>query len=115
VHNIGRAALFVAAMAAGRFELLAEATDDVVHQPQRSALFPPMYTIFSAAREAGAHAAWLSGAGSSIAAICPEGASRAIAAAMQQALTAAGHTGRSLVTRISAQGASVSKIELVDD
>jgi homoserine kinase len=115
VHNIGRAALFVGAMAAGRFDLLAEATDDVVHQPQRSALFPPMYTIFEAARARGAHAAWLSGAGSSIAAICPESEARAVASAMHEALTAAGHTGRSLVTRIAAQGASVSKIELVDD
>jgi homoserine kinase len=114
VHNIGRAALFVAAMAAGRMEVLAEATNDVIHQRQRASLFPPMFDIFAAARGAGAHAAWLSGAGSSIAAICPPEGGRAVAAAMFDALRAAGYTGRSLVTRIAEEGASVSKIELVE-
>ena len=114
VHNVGRAALFVAAMGAGRLDLLDAATDDRLHQRQRAAIFPPMFDIFAAAKGAGAHAAWLSGAGSSIAALCPEGAARAAAAAMQQALEAAGMTGRSLTTRIASEGASVTKIELVD-
>jgi len=114
VHNIGRAALFVAAMAAGRMDALEEATRDRVHQPQRAALFPPMFEIFAAARSAGAHAAWLSGAGSSVAAICPENEGRAVAAAMLASLQKAGETGRSMVTRISAEGASVSRVELVD-
>ena len=115
VHNTGRAALFIAAMAAGRLDLLAEATDDRIHQRQRAALFPPMFDIFSAARAAGAYAAWLSGAGSSIAAICPEGPARAIAAAMLDAAQSAGFGGRSLVTRIAGEGATVSKVELVDE
>jgi homoserine kinase len=82
IHNTGRAALFVAAMANGQMDLLAEATDDRIHQRQRSSLFPPLFDVFAAARAAGAHATWLSGAGSSVAAICPEGAARDIAAAM---------------------------------
>lgn len=113
VHNLGRAALFVAALGAGRLELLDEATQDRIHQPQRASLFPAMPGVFAAAKEAGAHAAWLSGAGSSMAAICPEGAGREVAAAMQRALEQAGETGRSLATRISPEGAAVSKIELV--
>lgn len=113
VHNIGRSALFVAAMAGNRMDLLAEATDDAIHQHQRAGMFPPMFDIFRYAREAGAHAAWLSGAGSSIAALCPGASVRHVAAAMQDGLQAAGHTGRSLVTRIAAQGAQVSTIELV--
>lgn len=115
VHNIGRAALFVAAMASGRAELLDEATDDVIHQRQRAGLFPPMFDIFAAAKGAGAHAAWLSGAGSSIAAICPEPLVRDIAAAMLDRLRSGGLTGRTLVTRIAAQGAQVARIELVDE
>lgn len=115
VHNTGRAALFVAAMAAGRVDLLDAATDDRLHQHQRASLFPPMFDTFAAARRAGAHAAWLSGAGSSIAAICPEGRAREVAAAMFDTLYAANMTGRSLVTRIASEGATVSKIELVDD
>jgi len=115
VHNTGRAALFVAAMAAGRMDLLAEATDDRIHQRQRASLFPPMFEVFGAARAAGAHATWLSGAGSSIAAICPEGLVREVAAKMLECSQAAGYSGRSMVTRIAAQGATVSKVELVDD
>lgn len=113
VHNTGRAALFVAAMASGRMELLAEATDDRIHQRQRAGLFPPLFDVFAAARGAGAHAAWLSGAGSSVAAICPEGQSREIAAAMLATAEAQGYSGRSLVTRIAREGATVSKVELV--
>ncbi|MEX0781892.1 MAG: homoserine kinase [Dehalococcoidia bacterium] len=114
VHNIGRAALFVAAMGANRFDLLDEATQDRVHQPQRAAIFPPMFEIFAAAKGAGAHAAWLSGAGSSIAAICPPDGARPVAAAMQAALETAGFSGRHLVTRIARDGACVSKVELVE-
>lgn len=113
IHNLGRAAMFVAALGAGRLDLLDEATQDRIHQPQRATLFPAMPGVFAAAREAGAHAAWLSGAGSSMAAICPEGLGREVAAAMQRALEQTGETGRSLSTRISAEGATISKIELV--
>jgi len=115
VHNTGRAALFVAAMAAGQMELLAEATDDRIHQRQRASLFPPLFDIFAAARGAGAYAAWLSGAGSSVAAICPEGPAREIAAAMLRTAEAQGYPGRSLVTRIAREGATVSRVELVPD
>lgn len=114
VHNTGRVALFVAAMAAGRMDLLSAATDDRIHQHQRAMLFPPMFSIFEAAKEAGAHAAWLSGAGSSIAAICPEACGRQVAAAMLRRLEESGQTGRSLVTRIARDGAQVAKVELVE-
>ena len=113
VANVGRAALFVAAMASGRLDLLDEATQDRIHQHQRAALFPPLFDIFAAAKDAGAAATWLSGAGSSVAAICTEETARPAAAAMLQTLQSAGMTGRSLVTRIAKEGASVSKVELV--
>ena len=115
VHNIGRAALFVAAMASGRFDLLDEATQDRVHQPQRAALFPQLFEIFASAKGAGAHAAWLSGAGSSVAAISPEACGRDVSAAMLATLQGAGGTGRSLVTRIARDGAAVAKVELVQE
>ena len=115
VHNTGRAALFVAAMASGNTDLLAEAVDDRIHQRQRASLFPALFDVFDAARGAGAHAAWLSGAGSSVAAICSEGPSREIAAAMLEAARSQGYSGRSLVTKIAREGATVSKVELVQD
>ena len=114
VHNVGRAALLVAALGAGRTDLLDEATQDRMHQPQRAALFPPLFDIFAAAKGAGAHAAWLSGAGSSVAAFADEGNVREVAAAMLARLEEAGMSGRTLVTRIARDGAVVSKVELVD-
>lgn len=114
VHNLGRAALFVAAMAAGAYDLLDEATNDRIHQHQRASLFPPLFDVFAAAKGAGAHAAWLSGAGSSVAALCSEGTSRPVAAAMLATLQAAAMAGRTMVTRIAREGAGVARIELVE-
>ncbi len=112
VHNIGRVALFVAAMAAGRMDVLDEATQDRVHQQQRAPLFPPMFDVFAAAKGAGAYAAWLSGAGSTIAAICSQEASRDVTSAMAEALQRSGIPGRALATRIAREGAEVAKVEL---
>src|SRR5574342_1404407 len=39
VFNVGRAALLIAALAAGRYDLLNEATQDRIHQPARSQIF----------------------------------------------------------------------------
>jgi homoserine kinase len=115
VHNVGRAALFVAALSAGRFDLLDAATDDRFHQRQRASLFPPLFDIFAAAKGAGAHAAWLSGAGSCVASFCSEDTGRAAAGAMLETLQANGMSGRTLVTRISRAGAEVARVELVED
>lgn len=69
VHNVGRSALFVAAMVAGDLGLLDEATRDRLHQPYRAKLIPGMEDVLAAARRAGALAAFLSGAGSTVAAL----------------------------------------------
>jgi homoserine kinase len=114
IHNSGRLAMFISALAAGRLDLLDEGTQDRFHQPQRATLFPPMYDLFTAAKGAGAHAAWLSGAGSTIAAICSEAEARPVAAAMLERLEAEGLTGRSMVTRISPTGATIGTVELVN-
>ncbi len=68
VYNIGRASLLVAALGAGRFEALDQATRDALHQSPRTSIFAAMPALIDAAREAGALGAWLSGAGSTIAA-----------------------------------------------
>ncbi len=109
VHNIGRAALLVAALAARRYELLAVATEDVLHQPARSTLFPAMPAIFRAARAAGAHGAYLSGGGSAVAAFVSDGA-EAVAGAMREAAAAVGLEAEARICRMSARGA-----ELIDD
>lgn len=114
VHNIGRVALFVAAMAAGEMTVLDEATQDRVHQHQRTAIFPPMFDIFGSAKRAGAYAAWLSGAGSSVAAICHGDRVRDVGQAMVETLAKSNITGRSMATRIASEGASVAKVELLE-
>ncbi len=104
VYNIGRAALLVAALAQGRWELLDAATHDRLHQPTRGELFPALNDIFAAAKEGGAHAAYLSGGGSAVAALATEAEER-IARLMQQAATARGYSGRSVITEPSTEGA----------
>lgn len=69
VYNVGRVALLVAAMVGGDLSLLDEATRDRLHQPYRAKLLPGMEEVFEAARRAGALAAFLSGAGSTVVAL----------------------------------------------
>jgi len=107
VFNIGRAALLVAALSQGRWELLDAATQDRLHQPARSKLFSALYDVFDAAKEAGAHAAYLSGGGSTVAALATQGEER-VARLMQQAATARGFSGRSVITEPSERGAEVT-------
>jgi homoserine kinase len=66
VFNVGRAALAVAALATGRTDLLAAATEDRLHEPYRARIFPALPRLVAAAREAGALGACLSGSGSTI-------------------------------------------------
>ena len=73
VHNVGRAALLVAAMAAGRLDLLAGATEDRLHEPYRARVFPQLPRLVRTARDAGAYGACLSGAGSSVLAFVDAG------------------------------------------
>jgi homoserine kinase len=106
VHNTGRAALLVAAMATGQFDLLDAATQDRLHQEPRSKLFPAMFAIFGAAKEAGAHCAYLSGGGSTICALASEN-EQGIADAMAEAGRSRQTAGYTLVTRPTAFGAEV--------
>ena len=106
VFNVGRAALLVAALGQGRWDLLDAATQDRLHQPARAKLFPALHDIFDAAKEAGAHAAYLSGGGSTVAALATEGEER-IARLMQQAAIARGHPGHILFAKPSVEGAHV--------
>lgn len=110
VHNIGRACLLIAALAAGRLDLLAAATDDRLHQPARSKLLPGMYDIIGAAREAGALCAYLSGGGSTIAA-WTMGNQEKIAQAMLQAAETAGTAGKTMFTAPTQSGVQILRTE----
>jgi homoserine kinase len=106
VHNVSRVALLLAAIQRREWDLLAVATEDVIHQPARSTLFPAMYPIFEAAREAGAHGVYLSGGGSTIAAFVTDDG-ESIAAAMRDSARAHGLEAVSRVVALSGDGVQV--------
>jgi homoserine kinase len=106
VYNIGRAAMLVAALAKGEWTALGLATQDRVHQPARARIFPGMTDILAAAMAAGAHASYLSGGGSTIAALATAHEER-IARAMMQEAIARGFPGRTAITAPSHQGATI--------
>ena len=108
VHNASRAALLVAAMARGRFDLLDAATQDRLHQPARSQLFPSMFAIFDAARAAGAHCAYLSGGGSTICALATAN-QQGIADAMLEAARSRETPGHTIITRPTEEGAEIAE------
>jgi homoserine kinase len=105
-HNIGRAALVVAALTADRPELLGAMAEDRLHEPHRATHFEALPGLIAAARDAGALGAALSGAGSSVIALC-DGATvaKAVAAAMEAHAAGAGVIGRATVVRPTAAGA----------
>ena len=111
VHNIGRAALLVAALTQRKYELLGTATEDVLHQPARSALFPAMYPLFQAARDAGAHGVYLSGGGSTIAAFADAAQADVVAGAMREIAAVHGLKVDARTCQMSDVGATLVSVE----
>ena len=72
VHNLQRTALFTAAIAQQRYELLWEAMHDRLHQPQRESLVPGLAEALAIPRMKGLLGIALSGAGPSIVALVDE-------------------------------------------
>jgi len=68
IHNISRASMLVNCFATGQFDPLRYAMEDRLHQPYRTHMFP-YDPIIKIAVEAGAHGAYLSGAGPTVLAI----------------------------------------------
>ena len=106
VFNAGRLALLIRALHTKRYELLAEALDDRLHQPYRTKLYPWLPAALAAARAAGAYGAALSGAGPSVVALVPRGSGEAVAVAMREAAQV---PGRLLVTRPVRSGLRVTR------
>ncbi len=100
VFNVGRTALLVAALASGEVDALREATRDRLHQRVRLASAGASATAMKAALDAGAWAAWLSGSGPTVAAMCAVDEADALAAA----LPSEGHTK---ILRIDHVGAEI--------
>jgi homoserine kinase len=67
--NVGRVALLVAALVAGDVDSLRTATEDRLHQDRRLAAQPNSRAAITAALDAGAWCAWLSGSGPAVTAL----------------------------------------------
>ena len=111
VFNLGRAALLIAAFQTGRLDLLRIATEDRLHQPYRREMFPAMTRLMSAAQQAGALAACLSGAGSALLALA-RGREEQVAEAFRRAAERSGVVGRVFVVDVDRQGAQVDVEEV---
>lgn len=72
VGNIGRAALLPWALHRGDFSALKICLKDQLHEPYRASLIPNFHDVIEEAIKMGAYGAYLSGAGSTIMAICPK-------------------------------------------
>lgn len=69
VFNIGHSSVLVAALCAGRLDLIRHAMKDALHQPYRSVLVPGMAEVLEQATEHGALGIALSGAGPTLLAL----------------------------------------------
>lgn len=107
VFNVAHGAALIAAVMRADGALLALAMVDRLHQAARTKLVPALGEIITAAREAGAFGAALSGAGPSVLAVAPTRLAPRVVAAMEEAAAAAGAPGRGRVVRVRAAGAQV--------
>jgi homoserine kinase len=103
VENCANACALTAAFASGDYEKMRGTFSDNLHQPFRAKLIQFLPRVITAAERAGALGAFLSGSGSTIAAITLEGPKK-IAAAMVRAATV---PARAIITHADNRGAQV--------
>jgi homoserine kinase len=103
VFNLGRMGLLVAGLA-DPAALIPAATEDRIHQPARTALFPEAPALLAALVEAGAAAACWSGAGPTLIGFVSPDRAEAVRAGAGAALAAAGIEGRVLSLRADRRG-----------
>lgn len=108
VFNIQCASLLVGAMLSGNYELLGKAIDDKLHQPYRFPLIKGADAVLQAAKEAGALAAALSGAGPTLIAFTNTDG-EAIRTAMEKAWNDQGVNCRVMVLEQDNEGVKVEK------
>eukprot|EP01039_Chlorochromonas_danica_P004479 gene4479-4907_t len=124
VFNIGRVAWLINALATNNIDQLRYGVEDALHQPQRAAaVYPHLVPIINAAVEAGASAAFLSGAGPTVMALTSgasgdiftqrhkERVDRKVAEAMLAAAAACQTKGQVFITAPVEHGAYVVSAE----
>jgi homoserine kinase len=103
VFNLGRMGLLLAGLA-DPASLVADATDDRIHQPARTALFPEAPALLRALVDAGALAASWSGAGPTLIGMVHRGSAATVCAGALAALEASGVPGRALALQADRRG-----------
>jgi len=101
--NLGRMGLLLAGLADHRV-LVAEATEDRLHQAARSPMFPEASQLLTGLLEAGARAVCWSGAGPSLLAVCDQALAAEVRDAGETLLFGAGVAGRALALRPDTTG-----------
>ncbi|HSI05132.1 MAG: homoserine kinase [Myxococcota bacterium] len=109
VFNLARSAMTVAALARGDFALLRESLADRLHQPARTKLMPWLPKLIEAALAGGAYGAALSGAGTTVCALCAPDRADAVAAAMRERARSLGLPGVAITSGISPSGTTVTR------
>ena len=84
---------------------MSEAMNDRLHQPPRAKLMPWLDSLIARAREAGAVGAALSGAGTTVLALCVPGRAHDVANALREAARALNLPGRAEVLDAAVAGA----------
>jgi homoserine kinase len=106
VFNLGRVAEWVLACSRKDRSLVAGAMEDRLHQPGRSRAYPYLDHAITAALQAGALGAALSGAGGSVIAITDRRAAE-VGAAMTGAAQQHGTPGAPLILKAAPAGAAL--------
>jgi len=103
VFNLGRMGLLLAGLA-DPGHLVADATDDRIHQPARTALFPEAHELLDALVGAGCLASCWSGAGPTLLGLCLATRLAEVTANAETALAGSGVDGRVLSLRADRRG-----------
>ncbi|MCO5188799.1 MAG: homoserine kinase [Anaerolineae bacterium] len=103
VYNIGRIPFVLRALQNADYNMMSYAMRDRLHEPYRFPLIPGMDAATAAARNAGAAAVVLSGAGPSLIAFAPDNHQQ-IANAARDAFAAAGFASRTFILGIDTEG-----------
>lgn len=105
VFNLQRAVLTAGALAQGDLDLFARVFDDRLHQQYRIPFITGSEAVMQAARQAGALAAGISGAGPTLIAFCRPDTAAAVSAAMQTAWQEYDVAARTLILEQDTVGA----------
>jgi homoserine kinase len=108
VENPRRLAALLAGLRRGDPALLADGSEDRLHERHRLPLILGGREALEQAREAGAHAAMISGSGSGMFAICAQGDEQRIAQAMVRGFESAGARATGCPAKIVRDGAQVA-------